>query len=96
MDGTEMSQRVDSTAPVDTRDQCYGLLGRASPLRIVVDDDLREGDWYVVRGLTSKERLEARLKRARLAAEQDERNALAQQATSQVEPIVEIDRTCIP
>jgi hypothetical protein len=51
---------VSSTSPTDAREQCYWLLTKESPRRVVVDSDLGPGQWYVVRAPSEYELAAAR------------------------------------
>lgn len=48
--------KLDCTAPADAREQAYALLSGKSPTKVLIDTDLRQGEWYVVRAPQGWER----------------------------------------
>lgn len=39
----------DLLVPAEAREMAYSLLSQRSPAKVVIDVDLRPGQWYVVR-----------------------------------------------
>jgi hypothetical protein len=46
----------DTYSPAETREQTYILLSQSAPKRVLIDTDLRPGEWYVVRSPHQHER----------------------------------------
>lgn len=50
--------KLHCAAPADAREETYRLLASRSPAKVVIDVDLPDGVWYVVRGRTPTEACE--------------------------------------
>lgn len=59
-------QEVISTGPGDNRIEAYRLLSERAPVRVVVDTDMREGQWLIVRAPTEHETRRIRAQTAAL------------------------------
>lgn len=45
----------DVLVPTEAREMTYSLLSQRSPAKVVIDADLKPGEWYVVRALYEHE-----------------------------------------